>query len=135
VPARAALFDVYASGIEQIGCTVRMGKCAIRGPSGLPKDLDLPEEMKRPEKGVVGLGVPMEQGLHYNSAGRAKFEIHVQHLDTLSQLLPMLMRCYGQRPSHLAHTVAPLPAEIGLFRAFAMSACFRLWGGVKTIFQ
>jgi hypothetical protein len=54
----------------------------------------------------------------------AKLEIHVQHLDTLPQLqdsqvaLPMLMRCYVQRPLYLARTVAPLPAEIGLFHAF-----------------
>jgi hypothetical protein len=101
-----------------------MGKCAMWGPSGLPADLDLPEEMERPEEGVVVLGVPIGSEAFTTAAVRAKLEIHVQHLDTLPQLrdsqvaLPMLTRCYVQRPSYLARTVAPLPAEIGLFRAF-----------------
>jgi hypothetical protein len=101
-----------------------MGKCAMWGPSGLPADVDLPEEMERPEEGVVVLGVPIGSEAFTTAAVRAKLEIHVQHLDTLSQLqdsqvaLPMLTRCYVQRPSYLARTVAPLPAEIKLFRAF-----------------
>jgi hypothetical protein len=123
VPARPA-FDVYASGMERIGCAVRMGKCAMWGLSGLPADLDLPEEIERPEEGVVVLGVPIGSEAFTTAAVKAKLEIHVQHLDTLSQLqnsqvaLPMLTRCYVRRPSYLARTVAPLPAEIKLFRAF-----------------
>jgi hypothetical protein len=63
-----------------------MGKCAMWGPSGLPADLDLPEEMERPEEGVVVLGVPIGSEAFTTAAVRAKLEIHVQHLDTLSQL-------------------------------------------------
>jgi hypothetical protein len=43
--------------MERIGCAVRIGKCAMWGSSGLPADLDLPEEMERPEEGVVVLRV------------------------------------------------------------------------------
>jgi hypothetical protein len=63
-----------------------MGKCAIWGSSGLPADLDLPEEMARPEEGVVFLGVPIGSKACTAAAVRAKLGIHVQHLDTLSQL-------------------------------------------------
>jgi hypothetical protein len=121
VPARAA-FDVYASGMERIGCEVRMGKCAMWGPSGLPADLDLPEEIERPEEGVVVLRVPIGSEAFTTAAVRAKLEIHVHHLDTLSQLqdsqvaLPMLTSCYVQRQSCSARTVAPLSAAIELFR-------------------
>jgi hypothetical protein len=72
----------------------------------------------------VVLGVPIGSEAFTTAAIRAKLEIHVQHLDTLFQLqdsqiaLPMLTRCYVQRPSYLARTVAPLPAEIELFHAF-----------------
>jgi hypothetical protein len=107
VPARAA-FDMYAGGVVRIGCAVRMGKCAIWGPSGLPADFDLPEEMERPEEGMVVLGVPIGSEAFTTAAVKAKLEIHVQHLDTLFQLqdsqvaLPMLTRCYVQRPSYLS---------------------------------
>jgi hypothetical protein len=85
VPTRAAI-DVYSSEMERIGCAVRMGKCAMWGPSGLPADLDLPEEMERPEEEVVVLEVPIGSEAFTIAAVRAKLEIHVQHLDTLPQL-------------------------------------------------
>ncbi len=130
----AAAFEVLSTGLEEIGCPIRLGKCAVWGPSGVPDDLGLPAEVRRPAEGSEILGAPVGSEAFVISA---RLEIHVQHLDTLPQLrdsqvtLPMLTRCIAQRSSYLARVVAPTPAVLESFR----SQDGRLMGGFAGIVE